>query len=456
MSSSHDLPHSGAQRPTNRRWVIFALAAGTSSILYLHRYTFNLIRPQLEAEYGFSNKQLDSIFALFNVTYSLGQIPGGIVADLFGSHLFLGVIIAIWSLLLPAVGLGGSITGLSIARLGFGAAQAGCYPALAKVTRVWFPPDKRTIMQGLIASFFGRGGGAIAGVLMGTVLMGWCDLTWRASLWVMGLAGIAFAATFYRFARNAPEDDPAVNQAELDLIHANQETSEDAPPVLPLRRVIRNRSMLVFIIQQFMNAGADFIYGLYMGSYFTSRGVVDEKTLGFLVSLPLFGGACGGIAGGFLNDGLIRLTGSRRWTRVVCGLSGKTIATVCLYFAAVNGDPVMTGWLFFLTKFFSDWTQPTVWGASTDMGGKYSGTVFSVINTAGGVGGVVTPLIGGTLLDYYKTSTDVDGVVTTITHFEPVFIMVGIMYLASAACWLFINCEQSLELTAEKNSEPAK
>ena len=54
----------------------------------------------------------------------------------------------------------------------FGAAQAGGYPSLSKVTRSWFPLRTRTTMQGLIASFFGRSGGAMSSIIMGTLLMG--------------------------------------------------------------------------------------------------------------------------------------------------------------------------------------------------------------------------------------------------------------------------------------------
>ena len=37
-------------RPTNIRWIVFGLACGTSWMLYLHRYTFALIKPKLVDE----------------------------------------------------------------------------------------------------------------------------------------------------------------------------------------------------------------------------------------------------------------------------------------------------------------------------------------------------------------------------------------------------------------------
>jgi len=432
--------------PTNRRWIMFSLAAGTSWFLYLHRFTFGVIRPELQEEYGFSNTELDSIFALFNLTYAIGQIPGGIICDFFGPHFFLAAIILLWSVVLPCVALTGSIGGLSAARLTFGAAQAGCYPSLAKITRVWFPGKSRTIIQGLIASFFGRGGGAMAPIVMSSFLIGICGFSWRLSLMWMAAGGVVFAALFLRYCRNSPEEDPGVNDAELALIREGDTDTGDAPPVLPASRALRNRSLLVFIVQQFMNAGADMIYGLHMGSYFRNHhGIEDPVTFGFLLSLPLWGGACGGIAGGFINDGLIQWSGSRRWSRTAVGFTGKFTACFFLYAAAVSEVPLHAAWLLFATKFFSDWTQPTVWGASTDMGGRYSGTVFSIINSSGSVAGFVVPIGGGILLDRYATQQIINGKTVLVTHYEPVFLLVGLMYLASAVCWLGINCTNSLD-----------
>lgn len=463
MASASDATQPGLppsfERPTKRRWVIFALAAGTSFILYLHRYTWVLIRSDIKDEFGLSNTEVDSLYTFFNVTYAMGQIPGGIICDLFGPHLFLGLIIGVWSLTLPMIGLGNSMTGLTFARMGFGVAQAGCYPSLAKVSREWFPPAKRTTLQALVASFFGRSGGAVSSIVLGTVLMGYCGLTWRWSLVVLSGIGMVYAVIFVKLCRNRPSEDPQVNEAELAIIRGTPQPATDTPSgkgnMLSAGRALKNRSLLMFVVQQYMNAGADYVYSGIMGSYFIeARSVEDKVILGLLVSMPLWGGAVGGIVGGIMNDVLIVVTGSRRWARTIVGFAGKTIACGFLFLSISHPDPMAGAWLLFVTKFFSDWTQPTVWGASTDLGGRYSATVFSIINSSGSVGGFVTPVLGGLLLDRFATTQMVGDVEQTITNFTPVFIMVGVMYFASALCWLFINCENTLD-QPDETTEPA-
>jgi MFS transporter, ACS family, glucarate transporter len=439
-----------SDRPTNRRWVMFSLAAGTSFILYLHRYTWNLIRPELKQEYNLSNTELETLSALFNISYAVFQVPAGVLCDLIGPHLFLGAIIAAWSLMLPLLGMGSSMTAIGAARFGFGAAQAGCYPALAKLTRVWLPPHNRTSLQGWIASFFGRGGGAVASVAMGGTLwlLAKAGLGWRTALILFSLVGAIFSAVFFRLARNSPEDDPRTNDAERDLIRGGPELVDvtEQPRILPLRRALRNPSLIVFSFQQYMNAGADYVYSGLMGSYFVeARHVQDKAILGLLVSLPIWGGAFGGVVGGLLNDFLIRVTGSRRWSRSLVGFSGKMFACVFLYLSITHPDPMVGAWLLLVTKFFTDWTQPTVWGTSTDLGGRYSATVFSIINAMGSLGAAMTPLLFGWLLDKYSTLINVDGAMIKQTNFTPVFAVVGMMYILSAISWLFINCTNSLD-----------
>ena len=172
-----DAGFSPAMRATRVRWLVFALACGTSWLLYLHRYTWNFIRPQLAEEYGFSNTQLEDIFTVFNFSYAFGQVPSGILCDFFGPHLFLFVIMLLWSLVLP--GVRSDRQPLRARRLAARCSEPrrpAAIPALTKVTRNWFPRSSRTIVQGLVASFFGRSGGAMSSIIMGTVLMGWLGL----------------------------------------------------------------------------------------------------------------------------------------------------------------------------------------------------------------------------------------------------------------------------------------
>ena len=431
--------------PTRRRQVVFWLAGATSFLLYLHRYTWNLIRPELQKEYGFSNTTLEGLGTAFYATYAFGSIPSGIVIDLLGAHIVLVTIILLWSLTLPLHAVTGSVWGLGSVRLLFGAAQTGTYPALGQVTRNWFPRRSRTQVQGWVASFFGRGGGALSSVIMGTLLMGWCGLSWRTALVIMTVPGVLFAVAFFLLFRNRPEDDPLTNEAERELIQGDETSAGGPGRVISVKQTLRNNSLRIMVIQQFMNAGADVVYTLILGSFFVSLGVADMKNLGWLVSLPLIGGALGGVTGGILNDWLIPRVGSR-WGRSLVGFSGKTLAAVSLYFAISQPTPERVAIGLFFVKFHTDWTQPTVWGTCTDIGGRFSATVLSIVNTAGNIGALFMPLVFGPLLDYFSTTEIIDGQEQLVTNFTPMFVLVGALYVGAGICWLLVDCTQSVDV----------
>jgi len=434
-----------------RRRVIFALAAATSFLLYLHRYTWNLVRPELEATYGLSNTQLEALGSAFFFPYALGQVPGGILCDLFGPHLFLVVIILAWSLLLPLHGLVGNFWGLLAVRGGFGLSQAGCYPALTQVTRAWFPLRRRTQVQGWVASAFGRGGGAMASIVMGTLLMGSLGLDWTQALIVLSVIGVVFGFLFYLLFRDAPAAamseaglpaEPAADPAGAS--DSNVQTAAPAPRVLPFKVALRNRSYLILLIQQFLNAGSDVVFVLILGSYLKSLGADSGGQLGILVSLPLLGGALGGIFGGYANDWAIQRFSSRRWSRSAVAGIGLALGGVLVLLSVAASEPMTVAIGLMLARFFTDWNQPTVWGTCTDLGGKFTATVFGMNNMTGNMGAFLTPFAVGMLLDYFSVIELIDGVSVRHTDYVPAFIMCAAMMWVAAACWLMIDCTKTI------------
>jgi len=454
--------------PTRVRWRIFALACGASFLLYLHRYSWNLVGPSLQKELAFSNTEVAFLFSLFYYTYSSGQIPSGIIIDRFGPHRFLSALIVAWSIAAAAIAHTTQLTLLGLCRLVFGAAQAGCYPALSKVTQQWFPANHRTALQGWIATTFGRSGGAMSPIIIGTIMMGWLGMSWQTALTCLGGIGLVYALLFWMVFRNTPGEHPSVNHAELSLItgdvHQHQIQSsvdtvgqsseansnhsaarETAPAVLSPRLVLRNRSMRYFVCQQFLDAGSDVAFVSLIGLYFLKARDLDIASTGWLASLPLWGGALGGIVGGWLNDQGIRSTGSRRWSRSLVGFFGKLVGCAMLLLVVRQSSAVGAGLCLMAAKFFSDWSQPTTWGTCTDLGGRFSATVFSIINTAGTLGGVAMPLVFGGLLDWFTSKVPLDGQVVETTDWGPLFYLLSGMYLASGLCWLLVDCTKKIE-----------
>jgi len=433
-NSASDDPQ--AERPTNVRWMIFGLGCGTSWFLYLHRYTFGLIKPFLTEEFGLEKDELGWLDFAFSITYSLGQVPAGLLGDLLGAHLFLGVIIIAWSAALALHALAPESRMLYPARVFFGAAQAGCYSTLSKVSKTWFPRSVRTTLQGWIASFFGRMGGAMSNLIFAALLIGYFTMDWRSAIYVLAIGGALYGLLFALTYRNSPREHPRTNLAEARLIEGEDALQTEgrgkAPRRLTFRQMFAGMSgrsvgnFIVFLVQQFTSAFADAIYQAWVPFFLWEEHGLKFTEMGILASLPLFGGAVGGAVGGFLNDLLI-LKMNRRWARTLVGFHGKLLACLLIFVALWNyQDPYAFCIILFFVKFFSDWSQPTVWGTVTDIGGTATATVFGFMNMVGGFGGNLSPVVFGYVAKYASWTV--------------VFTVVAGAYLISSVSWLFVDC----------------
>ena len=438
-----------ASAPTNVRWLVFTLASVTSFLLYLHRYTWGIIKVEVSRESGWDKEVLGWLDSAFMMGYAGGQIPGGMLGDWFGPRMVLGVMVIVWSLAMGAMALARGVPSMATVRTLFGLAQAGCYPNLSKVTKVWFPILERTAVQGWVASFFGRTGGAAALVLFGTLMLGEWKIPWRPALaWLAG-AGCVFSAVLILLLRNSPRAHPWANAAEAELISAGDAAAGAATRgVLDWRLVIRSPVVWALLFQQFTCAFVDMFFSNWLPLYLAEAKGLKMTNTGWMAAVPLLGGALGGmLAGGMLQNWLIHKTGNRRWSRSGVGLAGNLLAGVCLFASLAFDSAASIVWVFFALKFFADWAQPTCWAATTDMGGRSAASLFAIVNTSGSLAGFVSGPVMGKVIQFFGSSPG-GGAVSSQSGWTALFIMIGIVYIASALSWLFIDCTQTVDSEA--------
>src|SRR5262249_56177027 len=115
--------------------------------------------------------------------------------------------------------------------------EGGCYPSVRKVTKVWCPMFEGTGVQGWVASFFGRTGGAAALIVLGTFMLGEWQIPWRTALaWLAG-AGCAFSVVLVLLLRNSPRAHPWCTEPEAELIASGASTGAlGTPGVIDWRR----------------------------------------------------------------------------------------------------------------------------------------------------------------------------------------------------------------------------
>ncbi|HZN32981.1 MAG TPA: MFS transporter [Pirellulaceae bacterium] len=426
-----------ADKPTNVRWVVFSLACGTSWLLYLHRYSFALFKPELVKQWELSKTELGLLDGAFSIGSIGFQIPFGVAADAVGVRLVLTCLLVLGSVGLGMHAWAPSPKYLWPARLVFGIGQSAVYACLSRIAQTWFPPRIRTALQSTAAITFGRLGGLTANLILGGVVLGLYGVDWRVATNVMAAGGVIFAIAVALVFRNSPREQPLANEAEADLIDPPQAATADTPPrmsVSQMLRSLRPAAVPNFVwlnVQTILSTFADNIYSHWIPLFLWEVHQLKFGPLGLYSSLPLLGGAIAGILGGMLNDGCIAASGNRRWSRRVVAICGKGLAAVLLLAAlAWYHNPYVFCWFLFAVKFFGDWSLATSWGVVTDIGGRATASVFAVNNTVAGIGLFAAPIVFGFVADHWG--------------WPAVFVAVAVAYILCALSWLGIDSTQPL------------
>jgi sugar phosphate permease len=295
-----------------------------------------------------------------------------------------------------------------------------------------------------VGVFAGRFGGLSANVLVLTVMIGIYGLSWRTALYILATVGMLHGIMFLVAFRDSPREHPQANEAEAELVEGEEGPAANEP--LKFRELIRQmdgRSILNLAcinVSSIFSSIADQIYSLWIPLFLFEQYSLKFKEMGIYSALPLLGGACGGMLGGFISDRLIRLTGSRRWVRSLVGCFGKAMAALMLAIAVLFffDDPYLFCGMLFVVKLFADISLTSRWGTVTDVGGKATATVFAFNNSVASFVAMFFPAIYGWVSDNYDWQT--------------VFWMACASYVGCAVAWLSVDCTVTLLVSDRERS----
>jgi ACS family glucarate transporter-like MFS transporter len=393
-------------------------------ITYLDRVCISAAAPFIIDDLGLSVLEMSVVFSAFTLAYSLFEVPSGWLGDVKGPRRVLTRIVVWWSAFTMLTAAAQGFRSLVVIRFLFGAGEAGAFPNIARSFSQWFPLRERGRANGVM--FLGsRVGGMLSAPIALLLIAQW---GWRASFIAFGLLGIVWAAGWYAWYRDRPEDHPSMTADELAWIQ------QDARPVdsgrTPWRALLRSRNLYALCGMYFA-----FGYGLYF--YFTWLPTYLIKELGFsllaggiFAALPFLLAGLADVGGGWLTDTLSRARGLRVG-RCYLGCAAFSTCGALVFASTVAIDPVAKAVLLAFALASADLALSACWAVPLDIAPDHAGVVTGFMNTLGNLGGLLGPLVVGIALDQWQSWT------------VPFYITAAV-YASGALAWLAIDPTQSI------------
>jgi MFS family permease len=274
------------------------------------------------------------------------------------------------------------------------------------------------------------------GAIIGSALTGYLlnFFTWSRVFLLLAVPGFLWAAGFFPWFRERPEEHSWANDEERRLIHAGDEKLEQgsAKAATPWLIMLTSVPMMLICLQQFFRAGAYVFYQTWYPTFLQQARAVSREQSGYLTSLALFGIVLGTTLGGVLSDWIMVRTGSRVWSRKGLSAVSSFCAALLLCLAYFTEEALVTGLTVSLASFFAGLGSPTAYAITLDMGGRHVSTVFSTMNMCGNLGGTLCPLVVASLAGNENKNWNV-----------VLLLLVGV-YFAAAVCWLLLDPRGSI------------
>jgi ACS family hexuronate transporter-like MFS transporter len=423
-------------RVGRRRWLICALLFFAATINYVDRQVIGILKPTLQAEFGWSEIAYGWIVFSFQTAYAIGLLMVGRLMDKVGTRIGFALSIIVWSVAAMghafAVGIGAatfgiaawimsafgydpatsflsaSVLGFMVARFVLGLGEAGNFPASIKTVSEWFPKKERALATGIFNS--GTNVGALATpLLVPMIVLYW---GWYEAFIITGVLGFIWLIFWWAIYKR-PEDDPKLSKAELEYI---QSDPPEPTSRVPWSRLFPHRQTWAFGIGKFLTDPIWWVYLFWLPDFLNKQHGLDLKNFGIPLAVIYIIADVGSIGGGYMSGALIKrgwtINKSRKTAMLICAL-----AVVPIVFASTTTSLWLAVILIGIAAAAHQGWSANIFTLTSDMFPKQAvGSVVGIGGMLGAVGGmIIAPLVGYIL--------------QTTGSYVPIFIIAASAYL---------------------------
>jgi MFS family permease len=365
-----------------RKWSLVTLLGLGVIIAYIDRTNLAIALASAEFKqfFALSDTGRGVLNSVFFWSYTIMQIPAGLLVDRLGVKRPLAVSFVLWCLVAAATAMAGAFWELVALRLMLGVAEASLFPA----GLAWLAKHVDEHQRGLAAGIFVSGskwGPAIASPLATWLILGY---GWRTMFFLLGIGGLVWVIPWMLLA--------GADRPRKQEIGRSQSAAEPSFGAL-----FRTRAMWATVIGTFCYNYFLFFSLTWLPAYLVESRNLTLSSMSVYTMFSFAGTGTLAILAGAAADWMIRRGASavntRRWFTIAGLLAASTevfgamseSTTVAIFFAIFS----MTG-LGLATANYWAITQ-------TLLPGVAPGRVAGIQNTALNLAGIVAPIITGWL-----------------------------------------------------------
>ncbi|KAE9524732.1 hypothetical protein AGLY_014782, partial [Aphis glycines] len=316
--------------------------------------------------------QQNSILGAFFILHVIMQIPGGVLAQRYGTKTVFGIsngVAAVLSFAVPASAKF-NYKALVLIRIIQGFISGAAWPSMHTMTANWIPPHERSRF---VSAYLGSSvGTAVTYIMCGYLI---ASFGWESVFYVSGGLGLLWAICWILLVYDTPAKHPTISIRERTYIEnclGKTIQTRSKPLSIPWKSLLSSKVLWINLVTQAGGIWGLFTLAAQAPSYFNFVLGLNIKQTGLWSGMPhfvrwVFAFGYSNILQGFFILGL-------------CYSGCNSLVAVIMLFSAtaVNGA-VSSGAL----------------AAVVDIAPNYAGVVLGIIGTVTATSGFISPLIVG-------------------------------------------------------------